>query len=287
MLTPPQIDAFHRNGFLDGGRILDDNAVEALRTDLDRVMQAGPDGFPEEGPRPALFRNLSWNDADRTVWQIVNIWEVAPAFRQLLYHPFIVTAIAQLTGASDLMVWHDQLLYKPPGNGGATRWHQDAPLWPIIRPMTPVSAWVALDDVDEENGCMWMVPGSHRWGDQMAFLRTQVHLKHLDEFPHLRGFTPPADADVTALDPQSRPVKHGEVAFHHCLTWHGSPQNRSTRPRRAIAIHYMTGEARYVASGEHVMKQFVHLEDDAPMREAGAHFPFVYRNGKPLAAPEE
>ena len=67
-----------------------------------------------------------------------------------------------MTGADDLMVWHDQIQYKPPGYGGVTSWHQDAPLWPIIRPMTPVSAWIALDDAEEENGCMWMVPGSHR-----------------------------------------------------------------------------------------------------------------------------
>lgn len=39
-------------------------------------------------------------------------------------------------------------------------WHQDAPYWPIVAPMTEVTAWVALDDADEDNGCMSMVPGS-------------------------------------------------------------------------------------------------------------------------------
>ncbi len=69
------------------------------------------------------------------------------------------------------------------------------------------------------------------------------------------------------------------------MTWHGSPFNRSNRPRRAIAIHYMTGEAHFVASGEHVMKRFVELENGAPMAEAGAHFPSVCRNGEPVGVP--
>jgi ectoine hydroxylase-related dioxygenase (phytanoyl-CoA dioxygenase family) len=92
------------------------------------------------------------------VWQIVNIWEVSPAFERLIHHPFIVKAISQLTGFGDLQVWHDQVQYKPANVGGATAWHQDAPLWPSIEPDTSVSAWLPFLDATEENGCMWMVP---------------------------------------------------------------------------------------------------------------------------------
>jgi ectoine hydroxylase-related dioxygenase (phytanoyl-CoA dioxygenase family) len=219
------------------------------------------------------------------VWQIVNIWEASSAFERLIYHPTIVKGISQLTDAPNLMVWHDQIQYKPANHGGATRWHQDAPLWPIILPMTPVSAWIALDDADEDNGCMWMVPGSYKWGDQMDFLRTQQHLEQREEFMNIQGFSPPDDSEVKAVAPQPRPVKSGEVSFHHSLTWHGSPFNRSDRPRRAIAIHYMTGESRFVASGQHLMKQFVTLENGEPMAEAGEHFPAVCRGGEPIGAP--
>lgn len=288
MLTPSQIDEFHRNGFLNGGRILTDEELEALRTDLDGILERGPDSFSSEEPQPVSFRNMSRRGDESTelaVWQIVNIWEASSAFERLIYHPSIVKGISQLTDAPDLMVWHDQIQYKPPNYGGATRWHQDAPLWPIILPMTPVSAWIALDDADEENGCMWMVPGSYKWGDQMDFLRTQQHLEQREEFMNIEGFSPPDDSEVKSVAPQPRPVKSGEVSFHHSLTWHGSPFNRSDRPRRAIAIHYMTGESRFVASGQHLMKQFVTLEDGEPMAEAGEHFPSVCRDGEPVSAP--
>lgn len=286
MLTDAQIATFDKNGYLNGGRLLSDEAVQELRDELDRILEIGPDGFTEGESQPVLFRNMtSETDPEKCVWQIVNIWEASPAYERLIYHPFVVKAIGQLTGVGDLMVWHDQIQHKPPGYGGVTSWHQDAPLWPIIRPMTPVSAWIALDDAEEENGCMWMVPGSHKWGNRIDFLRTQAHLKQVGEFHDIQGFSPPVDAEITTVEPRSWPVKRGEVSFHHSLAWHGSPYNRSDRPRRAIAIHYMTGESRFVASGQHVMKAFVHLGDEELMSQAGPHFPFVCRNGEPVTAP--
>ena len=288
MLTPSQINEFHRNGFLNGGRIFSDDELDELRADLSRLMEKGPDGFAADEPQPVLFRDMGSGKSGASqhpVWQIVNIWEAAPAFERLIYQPFIVKAISQLTNAPDLMVWHDQIQYKPANDGGATRWHQDAPLWPIILPMTPVSAWIPLDDTDEKNGCMWLVPGSHKWGDRIAFLRTQNHLTQREEFMNLQDFSPPADAEITTVTPQPWPVKRGEVSFHHSLTWHGSPFNHSDRPRRAIAVHYMTGESRFAVSGEHVMKQFVELEDGASMTEAGGHFPTVCRSGEPVGVP--
>ena len=183
------------------------------------------------------------------------------------------------------MVWHDQIQYKPPSHGGPITWHQDAPLWPIIKPMTHVSAWVPMDDADRGNGCMWMVPGSFKWGDQIEFLKTQHELSQPDEFGDIQGFAPPDGAEIANVKPRPIPVKRGEVSFHHSLNWHGSPFNKSGRQRRAIAIHYMTGDAVFDASGDHPMKQFVEIEDGEPMSEAGLHFPMVCRDGQPLPAP--
>ena len=282
-LTNDQVTDFHRDGFLTIDSLLNEEEVQELRDELERVMAIGEEGYGNRTPRPALISNTV-SDAERggVYWHIVNIWEVSPAYRRLMYHPFIVRAISQLTGARELLIWHDQLLYKPPRAGGATRWHQDAPLWPIIRPMTPVSAWIPLDDTTVENGCMWMVPGSHRWGDQIAFLTTQTHLRSIEEFDRIEPFAPPSNAEIRDVRPEPRPVRCGAVSFHHSMTWHGAPQNLSARPRRAIAISYMTGEARFVASGQHIMKQYVSIEDGELMSQAGPHFPVVLRDGLPV-----
>ncbi len=288
MLTAQQAAEFHRHGFLNGGRVLGDEEVEELAAELDRVLERGADGFSAAEPRPVLLRDLNAarpQSGPQPVWQVVNIWEASPAFERLLYHPAIVKAVSQLTAEPDLLIWHDQIQYKPAACGGATRWHQDAPLWPSIRPMTPVSAWIPFDDADAGNGCMWMVPGSHKWGNQIEFLRTQEHLRELEEMGDISGFTPPPGAEIGAVRPQPRPVARGEVSFHHSLTWHSSPTNASQRPRRAIAIHYMTGKARFVAAGGHLMGEFVDLEDGELMSAAGEHFPLVCKNGEPTGPP--
>jgi len=267
MLSNAQVAQFHRDGYLKGGRVLSDEQVEELRAELTRVIaEQGKGGVPQ----PVALRPLG--GTERPVWQIVNIWEASEPFRRLTSHPTITQEMAQLTGADSLRIWHDQIQYKPAETGGVNMWHQDAPYWPILQPMTEVSAWVALDDVDESNGCMSMVPGSHLWGNNIAFLHT---LKAFDDMP--------AEFDGHPIEVRRCPVAKGEVHYHHALTWHGSHSNTSGRPRRAIALHFMTGETRYVASGEHLMKPFVEVPDGEVMR--GSHFPLVWQAGRTVAAP--
>lgn len=259
MLTDEQVAQFHKNGFLNGGPLLSDAEVDELRAEITRVID---ERDRDDVPQPVLLRNLS-GDENAPVWQIVNIWQASRPFKKLIAQPRIVEEIAQLTGASELRIWHDQIQYKPAQIGGVNMWHQDAPLWPIIEPMTEVSAWVALDDVDVDNGCMSMVPGSHTWGDHMDFLR---------DLPNYEAM--PAEFEGRKVEIVRCPVKKGEVHYHHALTWHGSHANTSGRPRRAIALHYMTGETRYVASGQHAMKPYVEVADGEILR--GQTFPKVF-----------
>jgi phytanoyl-CoA hydroxylase len=284
MLSAAQVKEFDRNGFLNGGRVIDDAQVAELQRDLDRVIEKeSTGGFKDDEARPVMISKWG-KPGESVIWQVVNIWEFSPAFERLLYLKPVVEAISQLTHQPDLQVWHDQIQYKPAKDGGINNWHQDAPLWPIIKPETPVSAWIALDDVDQANGCMWMVPGSHKWGNHIKMLSASPEDKF---FEMGKDFTPPADSEIQKVEHRPWPVKKGEVSFHHSMTWHGSHKNTSQRPRRAIAIHFMTGQATYVASGNHPMKQYVEVSDGGRMAEAGPHFPIVCKGGKPVAPPEK
>lgn len=259
MLSAEQRTRFQTDGFVKGGRILDDAEVDELRAEMERVIV---ERDRADVPQPVRIANLS-GDEEHPVWQIVNIWRASKPFFKLIHHPVIAEDLAALTGANELRVWHDQIQYKPAEQGGVNHWHQDAPLWPIIQPMTQVTAWVALDDVDESNGCMSMVPGSHRWGDRIGFLNS------------LEGFTLPDEYDGHRVETVTRPVARGEVHYHHSLTWHGSHRNTSMRPRRAIAIHVMGDDTRYDSSGEHPMKPFVTVRDGEKLE--GDAFPLIHR----------
>ena len=260
MLTDAQVEQFKADGYVCGGRVVDDDHLEQLRSDLERVIR---DHGKADVRQPVSLRNLSGDD-DAPVWQIVNIYEASDAFRRLIDLSTITEEIAQLTGADELRIWHDQVQYKPAEKGGVNMWHQDGPLWRILEPKSQVSAWIALDDVDEANGCMSMVPCSHRWGNQIQYLHK---LKSLDSMTQ--------DHQGRSVQPRLCPVAKGCVHYHDALTWHGSHANSSGRPRRAIAIHYMTDQTRYKASGDHLMQKFVTVPDGEKLE--GDRFPLVWQ----------
>lgn len=254
-----QVQRYRKDGFCLGEVVLTEAEVEALRAELDRVI-ADRD---KDVPQPVHLVNLS-RDPSAMVWQIVNIWQASAPFRSLLDKPGIADAAAELSGARELRVWHDQIQYKPAATGGVNMWHQDSPYWPVLQPKTEqITAWIALDDVDEENGCMWMVPGSHQWGEQIDFLHT------LESFESM-----PGEFQDRRIEVRPCPVRKGQIHFHHSLTWHGSNANHSGRPRRAVAIHFMSGETHYAPSRPHVMEQFISVKPGETI--AGEVFPLVW-----------
>ncbi|MCS7062039.1 MAG: phytanoyl-CoA dioxygenase family protein [Anaerolineae bacterium] len=259
MLTAEQVQAYKTNGFVLGGRVLSDEQVEELRSELQRVI----DHHDRLERRPVRIVNLS-GKPDAPVWQIVNMWQASDAFKALMFNCQMVEAAAQLSGARELRIWHDQIQYKPQQTGGVNMWHQDSPYWPNIAPLdAQITAWVALDDVDESNGCMSMVPGSHLWGKEIDFLHT---LKDFNDMP--------SEYKGHQIEVRLCPVPKGYVHYHHPLTWHGSHANRSGRPRRAIAFHFMTQDTIYVESGNHIMKPYVTVEDGEMLQ--GDAFPRVW-----------
>lgn len=267
MLTTAQIEQFQRDGFLKGSRVLTDAEIEVLRAETLRVIDDYQNGIQRER-RPVRVANLS-GKAEAPVWQIVNIWEGSAAFESLLHNATIVEEIAQLMRAEmdahEIRLFHDQIQYKPAAIGGVNMWHQDSPYWPILTPKdVQLTAWVALDDADAANGCMSMVPGSHRWGD------------HGTIFGRMPGFEAlPGTYEGHKVETRLCPVEKGAVHFHHPLTWHGSHANTSGRPRRAIALHFMTERALFHATGSHPMKPFVESADGETVR--GEHFPLVWK----------
>lgn len=271
MLTDEQIASFRENGFLYYGPVLTPEELSSLQTALARV-QSG-----DSAKSPEANRNLT-GDPENVVTQIVNIWEAEPAFEAHLYNDRIVKMVAQLMGTDTVRVWHDQVQVKPPRIGGPTIWHQDHPYWPVIQPADLVSAWVALDDATVENGAMSMVRRSHRWGPYNGGT--------VGSNPD--GWGPAADPSFLpegeTIEVVPVPVPAGGVVFHHCLTWHGAPPNRTDTNRPAIAVHYMPGWTRYEPNGaSHLVEHHIEV---APGEElVGQHFPTVLENGVHQAPP--
>lgn len=261
IVSPAEVAEFQERGFLVARPLLNSNELDDLRAAFEDLKEG------RSAKEPELSRNLT-GDEENFVLQIVNAWEAEPAFERHLFHPKLTEAISALMGAEVVRVWHDQIQYKPPRNGGPTVWHQDYPYWPVLAPADLVSAWVALEDADEGNGCMSMVPGSHRWG---AYKDGTIGLRKEDWGPDFHPGLLPTEVRVEVVP---CPVRAGEVMFHHCMTWHGAPPNRSERGRPAIAVHYMPGWTRFVPKSGHAVDHLIEVAPGEVLE--GTHFPTVF-----------
>lgn len=131
------------------------------------------------------------------------------------------------------------LYFKPAGARGQAL-HQDN-YYLRAQPGTCLAAWMALDDCDEENGCLHVLPGSHTW----PLLCTQ----RADTTQSFTDVTVPLPPGVTT---RPVPMRAGDVLFFNGALVHGSYPNRSRdRFRRALIGHYIEAQAEQVARYYH------------------------------------
>jgi len=270
--TDSQIEQFNRDGFILGPRVIEKDRIDGLISEVMRVID---ERDRTDIPQPVWVRDMTGGQGDRPVWQIVNIWQGSKLFEELMRSEGVAAAAAQLMQAKELRIWHDQIQYKPPQKGGKTGWHQDSMAWPPIAPKgRQITAWIALDDADEDNGAMSMVPGSHQWGPADEALHA------IEDFHTL-----PAEYNGNPVKKALCPVEAGCVHFHHGLTWHGSHDNTSGRHRRAIALHYMTEETVYTGipggGAGHPMVQFITTGEGEKIQ--GSPFELVYQRERVTA----
>lgn len=222
-LTDEQVEFYRDHGYLAGVRLLNDDQIELLRSELDKLID------PQHSGR-SLFYEYNSNessDPSKILFHALGAWRVTPGFHDLLWNPaFLMPASQLLEGA--VRFWHDQIFYKPAHHGGVVAWHQDYSYWTRTQPLAHLSCWIGLDDANRDNGCVHYVPGSHRWN-----------------LLPITGLANDMDAIQTVLTEQQerdfKPVaielKKGEASFHHPLMVHGSYENLTDRPRRAAVIN--------------------------------------------------
>lgn len=199
--------------------------VDRFRAAMDRVRA----GEYLTGKGPAL--DLPIPPDDTALRKIDNAWWADPDLAALATDARLGEIAARLLGVERIRLWQDQLLHKPPSGESKTRigWHQDWDSWRTVASVDRfVTAWVALDDVDEVNGAMQVLPGSHHWG----LLHGQSNFLGTDLDAQLERLA--AQHEVT---PRLLEMRAGQASFHHVLTFHGSSTNTSTRVRRSLAVH--------------------------------------------------
>lgn len=222
-LSEAQLEFYRENGYVTGVRIFTDEQVDVLRDELASLIDPGHPGHE-------LFYEFHSNESatpGTVLFHALGHWRITPGFHDALWNPAFTVPASQLLEGS-VRFWHDQLFYKPARDGGVVAWHQDYSYWTRTQPLAHLTCWIGLDDATPENGCLQYVPASHRWS-----------------LLPITGLAGDMDAIQTVLDEDQRrafrPVAvelaKGEASFHHPLLVHGSYENRTDRPRRAMVIN--------------------------------------------------
>lgn len=231
-LTAEEIETYHRDGYI----VLEDVISEAELASFEplyqqfiegRVPDMGRDFCDMSGPYDRKFEEF----------QLVN------AVLPRKYRPELVNniferraeSIAKQLIGDQILLDYDQFLAKRPGQAGAAfAWHQDLGYWPTGTPDTVTTTCsLALDDADEENGCLQVVPGSHlepALRPHRPMISASGAAGDREESHTLTAELLPEDQVVLL------PVKRGSVSVHNERIVHGSGGNRSDRWRRTYIV---------------------------------------------------
>lgn len=209
-------DVYELEGQVTVRHVIDDDLIKEGRSHVEWLLANHPEKRPEQ-----LDHTLVRDD---------------PFWVRLISDSRLLDIAEQFIGPN-IALFASHYIAKPPLDGQAVLWHQDGSFWPL-EPMDVVTLWLAIDDSTPENGCMRVIPGSHRQNLQGLQRRTDVENvlgSGLDP-----ALVDESQARDVALDP-------GDVSIHHPNVIHDSQANNSQRWRRGLTIRYIPTTTRIIS----------------------------------------
>ena len=206
-LTPEEHLVYGENGYVVVPDVFPVETLEAMDREIDRIGQEQED----------LGRNAGW---------VMQLGLRSEMTRQFAQDERVLSLIEDIVKPG-IAIYSGKLTAKMPCSDDICHWHQDDAYYNAhATSRTRMSTWIPLQDVDEENGCLWVVPGSHRHGVQ--------------EHGQFGGQCPKSMGPETLMfdDAVACPVRAGSVLLFSARLWHHSRGNRTDRVRRAFIVSY-------------------------------------------------
>lgn len=254
-LGAPEVEHYISEGFVVVRGVITPTEIEELFADLLKILRGGYD-CPVLEPLPPSMTDEEVMHSFLGIMQPHFISEVVMRY---VRHPLICGMLSQLIAAhvpywdGSVKCMQSMIFTKPPNYPGQA-WHQDE-LYIPSRDRSLAGAWIALDDATIENGCLYVIPRSHRMG---YLYPQQPHDRpgEWDFAPLSYGF------DESAAVPVE--VNAGDVLFFHGYLLHCSYRNQSHIYRRALVNHYCNAWSLLAWQGSYDNRQIVHVAGKDP-----------------------
>ncbi len=261
-LSPEQVEQYKRDGYLviedhlsaqecDGLRERAFQIIEeadlsqhpmttftTVADDKDKAAQTRSNYFITSGDKIRFFfeegatdkdgklKDIMPKEAMNKIGHALHIFE--PKFKAVTFSDKI-TDIAKSLGLVKPCVPQSMVIFKQPKVGGKVNPHQDSTFLHTT-PMNLVGFWIALEDAEPDNACMWFAPGTHKSGINGRLMRTEENGILGTKF---EGSTPSIDDEAFVC----APVRKGNLVLIHGEVVHKSPPNLSNRSRNIYTFH--------------------------------------------------
>ena len=263
MLSDIQIDQYHEVGYLVLEDAIEEAEIEKLKTaalqivddfDIDNHRavfstsdrdSGRDDYFFDSAENVHCFLEEGALDHDGVLLKPARLainkighamHDLNPAFRSFCQQPLFGQVLRDI-GYKAPTLWQTMYIFKQPHIGGEVRWHQDGS-YLISDPSTVTGIWIAIEDANRDNGCLWVQPGGHRSPlrerYQVDWTKREGVLTDLDRSPW------PGTEEAVAVE-----VPLGSMVIFHDHMPHYSSQNRSDFSRHAFTLHVAEKTARW------------------------------------------
>ena len=231
MFGSESLDSYRREGYLKIESVFSKEELVPVRTAIDRLLQEARE-LKIQQSNELYELELSANHIQcPVVKRLQFVWRYDQAFRDLACHEKILEGLVPLLGP-DIELHHSKAYLKPPTVGTKVGLHQDCAFFPHSNDDV-LAVMVYLDDSSKENGCLQVIPGSHR----------NETLPHKDDDGLFIGRISDDIANDYLQNAKPLSVRAGGLTIHHYRTIHFSEANLSPHPRWAINIQYRAADS--------------------------------------------
>jgi Phytanoyl-CoA dioxygenase (PhyH) len=216
-LLAGEIEHYRSEGWVIPRFRLPQHQVDGMREALDELIRNNPGVRPEK----LVSAHIEGDNGEGV--------KGSARFLALARDPEIVELVSGVLG-DDIVLWGCHVFCKPAGEGFETPWHQDGHYWPI-RPLANCTVWVALEESVVANGCLRVIPRSHR--------AQQLHPHLHEDRPDLTLNQRMAAGSFDEASAVNLELQPGQMSLHDVYMIHGAAANTSARRRTGVALRYM------------------------------------------------
>ncbi|KAJ9582219.1 hypothetical protein L9F63_003429, partial [Diploptera punctata] len=237
ILSYNQRKFYEENGYIVIPKLIEDNQIEKYRQ---RFLDVCNGKIPKGHMTLMKESSLRKTDAkgERLYYKLQDfVWD--DVLSDYIHDPKVLDYVECFTGPN-IKAMHTMLINKPPDSGKMTSihpLHQDLHYFPFRPADRIVAAWTAMERVDEDNGCLVVIPGSHK-GDLLPHDYPKWDQGVNKAFHSVEGFE---DHPLISLK-----MEKGDTVFFHPILIHGSGVNITKQMEEAISCHYAASECEYI-----------------------------------------